>query len=429
MKIKFLLVATGNLFLFTSCKHLNKLIKLTEVERIEKTLSADEMTGRKIFTPGIEKAAAFISGEMKNTGLETLPGADGYMQSFSMFVPNFKSARGGFGQTEVPANNIIAFTTKPLLELNEKSGYKIIRIGASDDFRAKVFPLTRASENLLVLIDTAQARLFNGLKRFKNARFGSEFSQVFVLTNTAPEGIFSFNIRHSFEEQKLANVVGVLPGKSKKEEYVIFSGHYDHLGFGKPNDKMDSLYNGANDDASGVTAVLQLAKYYKAMNNNQRTLLFVAFTAEESGGYGATYFSKQMDPAKVAAMFNIEMIGTESRWGNNSAYITGYEKTDFGKILEQNLVGSSFKFYPDPYTTQNLFYRSDNATLARLGVPAHTISTAKMDNEPHYHKADDEIGTLNLVNMTGIIKSIAISAAGIVSGKDTPTRVKVEELR
>ena len=71
-----------------------------------------------------------------------------------------------------------------------------------------------------------------------------------------------------------------------------------------------------------------------------------------------------------------------------------------GKILEKNLVKSNFKFYPDPYTEQNLFYRSDNATLARLGVPAHTISTSKMDIEPNYHKARDEVGTLDLENMT-----------------------------
>ncbi|MFV7789205.1 M28 family metallopeptidase, partial [Enterococcus faecium] len=106
----------------------------------------------------------------------------------------------------------------------------------------------------------------------------------------------------------------------------------------------------------------------------ERTLIFAAFTAEEIGGYGATYFSKQFNPNDVKAMFNIEMIGTDSKWGTNSAYITGFEKTDMGKILQQNLAGTGFNFYPDPYPDQNLFYRSDNATLARLGVPAHTIS-------------------------------------------------------
>lgn len=94
------------------------------------------------------------------------------------------------------------------------------------------------------------------------------------------------------------------------------------------------------------------------------------------------------------------------------------------KFCRKNLEGSKFKFYPDPYPQQQLFYRSDNAKLAELGVPAHTISTSKMDAEPYYHKVDDEIETLDLQNMAEIIKSIAISAEGIISGKDTPTRVE-----
>ena len=124
-----------------------------------------------------------------------------------------------------------------------------------------------------------------------------------------------------------------------------------------------------------------LAKYFSALHNNERTIVFAAFTAEEIGGYGSGYFSRQFDPSKVMAMFNIEMIGTESKWGVNSAYLTGYEKSDMGRILEKNLEGSQFRFYPDPYTEQQLFYRSDNATLARLGLPAHPSSTFKMDSE------------------------------------------------
>jgi Zn-dependent M28 family amino/carboxypeptidase len=122
------------------------------------------------------------------------------------------------------------------------------------------------------------------------------------------------------------------------------------------------------------------------------------------------------------------MIGTESKWGKNSAYITGYERTNMGEILQNNLKGSSFTFYPDPYTSQSLFFRSDNASLARVGVPAHTISTSKMDNEPNYHKVTDEISTLDMDNMTEIIKAIAISSRSIVSGRDTPTRVRPEQL-
>src|SRR4030095_2491159 len=135
------------------------------------------------------------------------------------------------------------------------------------------------------------------------------------------------------------------------------------------------------------------------------------------GGYGSKYFSNQFDPAKVMGMFNIEMIGTESKWGTNSAYITGYDKTDMGKLLVKNLAGTNFKFYPDPYPQQQLFYRSDNATLARQGVPAHTISTSKMDSEKYYHTLDDEIETLDMKNMAAIIKAIALSSTSIIAGK------------
>lgn len=99
-----------------------------------------------------------------------------------------------------------------------------------------------------------------------------------------------------------------------------------------------------------------------------------------------------------------------------------------GEILQKNLIGSKFHFEPDPYPKQNLFYRSDNRTLAALGVPAHTISTSKMEeapnNEPNYHKASDEIGTLDMENMTEVIKAIALSSKTIISGEDTPTRVE-----
>ena len=171
----------------------------------------------------------------------------------------------------------------------------------------------------------------------------------------------------------LTNLAGIIPGKTRPEEYVIFSAHYDHLGIGLPDARGDSIYNGANDDASGVTAVITLANYFSKLNNNQRTLVFVAFTAEEIGEFGSAYFSDKMDPAKVVAMVNIEMIGTESKWGKNSAYITGYDKTDMGAILQKNLLNSPFRFYPDPYPQQMLFLRSDNASLAKKGVPAHTI--------------------------------------------------------
>ena len=403
-------------------------IKVDEVRRIESTLSSDQMEGRKVFMPGIDRAAEFIANEFKNAGLQFPDGSSSYLQSFTMLRPKFLSAKGTIDGTEVPENNIVAFTTKPLLTADQSSGYKIATIGATDTFINRIRSTIFSPTNLIVLVNPSHENSFKNLTRFKRESLARPGSVIYVLTDKSPTN-FSFEVKHEFTELKLSNVVGILPGKSKKDEFVIFSGHYDHLGIGKPNASGDSIYNGANDDAAGTTAVIMLARYFAQQKNNERTLVFATFTAEESGGYGSQYFSQKFQPEKVAAMFNIEMIGTDSKWGKNSAYITGYEKTNMGEILQKNLEGSQFKFYPDPYPKENLFYRSDNATLARLGVPAHTISTSKMDSEKFYHTQEDELETLDLDNMTEIIKAIAISSTSIVAGKDTPSRVDARQLR
>jgi len=386
------------------------------------------MRGRKVFSPDIEKAASFIASEFKAAGLQPLAGASGYLQPFTMLRPRFISASGNFDGTPVDERNIVAFTTKPDLKIDQTSGFQLANIAATDTFMNKIRGLINSKSNLLVIVDPVHQNSFRNLTRFKRETYPKENSVVFVVSDKSPSQ-YSIEVKHEFTELKLANVVGVLPGKSKKEEYVIFSGHYDHLGVGKPNANGDSIYNGANDDAAGTTAVIMLAKYFAKQKNNERTIIFAAFTGEEVGGFGSQYFSRQFQPDKVVAMFNIKMIGTDSKWGTNSAYITGYEKTNMGEILQKNLEGSQFKFYPDPYPEQQLFYRSDNATLARQGVPAHTISTSKMDSEKYYHTQEDEIETLDLANMTEIIKAIALSSTSIVAGKDTPTRVTASQLR
>jgi Iap family predicted aminopeptidase len=328
--------------------------------------------------------------------------------------------------------NVVVNTSDADLDIKKIKNYEKVFIKKDDDFSKVVFPLMQSEKNLLVLVDTSQAKLFKRIQWVSGRdKFVSPYTQVFVLTANGNPTSMQLRAKSQITEQKMKNVVGVMPGKSKKDEFVIFSAHYDHLGIGKPNAKGDSIYNGANDDAAGTTAVMMLAKYFSDLKDNERTLIFVAFTAEEIGGYGSRYFSKQLNADKVVAMFNIEMIGTTSKWGTNSAYITGYEKSNMGKILQENLAGSAFNFEPDPYPKQNLFYRSDNASLAQLGVPAHTISTAKMEeapnDEPNYHKQGDDITTLDMKNMAGIIKAIVLSSKTIVNGLDTPTRVVKEK--
>lgn len=429
MKKLLVTFATGFISLFSFAQKIDKIINPAEVERIERILSADDMQGRKTFTPGIDKAADFIAAEFAKSKLSYFGNLKSYFQEFAMTKSKPVEVSGSIDNEPLTTDNIAANTTAKEISINSLKDYEVVIIKATDTFNRKVFPLFELEKNLLVLVDTAHRNRFKSIQRFAgNAKFPSGVSQVFVLTGNLNPTAFNLHIKNEQTAQYLKNVIGVIPGKSRKDELVVFSGHYDHLGIGKPDKNQDSIFNGANDDAAGTTAVMMLARYFGEMKNNERTLIFVAFTAEEIGGFGSRYFSKQMNPDKVVAMFNIEMIGTESKWGTNSAYITGYEKSDMGKILQANLEGSKFHFEPDPYPKQNLFYRSDNATLAELGVPAHTISTSKMEeapnNEPNYHKQSDEIGTLDINNMAEIIKAIALSSKTIISGKDTPSRVE-----
>jgi len=406
---------------------IDKIINAKEVERIEKKLSSDDMRGRRVFTPDIDKAADYIANEFKKAGLQPAAGTS-FLQEFVMFKPTFISAMAVVNGKPIDDKNVGALTAQPELFVSQATpGYKQIVVHAQDTFNLLLNRLQRIGGNYVLMVDTAHRAMFDRIKRGR-ALFSPKGNIVMVLASQEA-GEFSIQYKQSVTESPLKNVVGILPGTSKKDEYVIFSGHYDHLGVGKPNAAGDSIYNGANDDAAGTTAVIMLANYFAKQKNNERTLIFAAFTGEESGGFGSQYFSMQFNPDQVMAMFNIEMIGTESKWGTNSAFITGYEKSDMGKILEKNLEGTDFKFYPDPYPDQQLFYRSDNATLARQGVPAHTISTSKMDSEKYYHTQDDEIETLDMKNMAAIIKAIAISSTSIVAGKDTPTRVNTTQLR
>lgn len=236
---------------------------------------------------------------------------------------------------------------------------------------------------------------------------------------------FTFENKRTGENITSSNIIGVLEGKSKKDEYVIISAHYDHLGM-KKDGEGDLIFNGANDDASGVAGVLTLAEYFKNVGN-ERTLVFVAFTAEEMGLIGSTHFGKGIDASKFVAGINLEMIGKTPSFGPKTAWLTGFERSDFGKIIQKNLKGTGYQLFPDPYKKFNLFFRSDNASLARLGVPSHTFSTSPIDVDKDYHKVTDHAETLNMTVVTETIKAVAKGTESIINGKDTPTRVVLAE--
>ena len=254
----------------------------------------------------------------------------------------------------------------------------------------------------------------------------SEFNRIGL---SRFQSLKSYRQGFMYKEIPLANLIGVLKGKSKADEYVVISAHYDHLGLSsnKNEPEGDLIFNGANDNASGVSAILALAEHYKVLDINERSILFVAFTAEEAGLIGSNYFGKQVNPKNIIAGINIEMIGKESPFGPKTAWLTGFDRSDFGQIIQKNLKESDYSLYPDPYVNFRLFFRSDNASLARLGVPAHTFSTSPMDKDLDYHKVSDETKTLDLFTISETIKAIAIGTLSIITGDDTPSRIVMDK--
>ncbi|HUF11189.1 MAG TPA: M20/M25/M40 family metallo-hydrolase [Rhodothermales bacterium] len=400
-------------------------INTEDVQRIVSTLASDEMEGRRAYSAGIEKAARFIESELSVIGLEPLQNAQGFRQEFSAFHLTPTDVKLVLDGSEVPFANVFFLPSTDSLSW-ETGDAEISVVGPSDNLGAAFGRASRSPGDLLVIVDTTHESVFRQIQLFvsegsRMLEMGTTGTAAFVLTDdvevTTVEAAAAFRV----DTLALTNLVAKIDGE-RADEIVLFSAHYDHLGI-RPAVEGDSVANGANDNASGVTGVIELARQFEAMGKPERTLMFAFFTAEEMGGYGSHYFSEQLNPDHIVAMFNLEMIGKPPVSGPNSAWITGFDKSDFGEILQRAVEGTEYSFHPDPYPHQNLFYRSDNATLARKGVPAHTISTTPIDVDPDYHKVSDEVETLDFEHMTNTIRAVVAGARTIISGEATPTRV------
>lgn len=411
------------------------LISAATISRVENVLASDAMRGRALRT-GAGQAARFLEAEFKRIGLQPLPGQTTFAQPFTVYEARTQQAHVVLNGTPVAPENVLLVSGQPRLHWasGNADAPRVVVVGPAADFRQVVMPLLAGQENVLVLLDPVHEVRF----RAQVQRFGHDGhfsvdaphpSSVLLVLATNPAVPASFQAEGTTRITPLAaeNVVGMLPGRdpARAAEYVIFSAHYDHLGI-LPPVAGDSIANGANDDASGTTAVVALAEYFKGHPRNARPLLFVAFTGEEIGSLGAQYFARQINPAQVVALLNIEMIGMPSQFGPDAAFVTGFEKSSLGPILQRNLRGTPFRMEVDPYPTLKLFYQSDNATLARLGVPAHTITTAQLPTDRRYHTVADEVASLDLANLTRITEAIARGVRTLLSGQDTPTRISID---
>jgi len=198
------------------------------------------------------------------------------------------------------------------------------------------------------------------------------------------------------------NAIGVLRGSDPNGETIMLSAHLDHLGVNEGLSG-DKIFNGADDDASGSVAVMEMARVLAAGPRPRRTIYFICFGSEERGGYGARYFiaNSPVPLEKIVADFNFEMLGRpDAKVAPGTLWLTGYERSTLGP----ELVRQGAALVADPHPQQNFFQRSDNYTLALRGVVAHTVSSFGLHTD--YHRPSDEVSKIDFPFMTRSLNSL-----------------------
>jgi Zn-dependent M28 family amino/carboxypeptidase len=199
------------------------------------------------------------------------------------------------------------------------------------------------------------------------------------------------------------NAIGILRGSDSAGEVLLLTAHLDHLGIGPPNAAGDSIYNGADDDASGTTAVLALAHAFAAGPRARRTMVFALFGSEELGGLGnAGFLAHPPVPlASIVASLEFEMIGRpDPAVPGDALWLTGYERSNLGPELAKH----GAHLLPDPHPRENFFQRSDNIALARRGIIAQTVSSYGLHKD--YHQPSDELAKIDFNHLDSAIASM-----------------------
>jgi hypothetical protein len=220
------------------------------------------------------------------------------------------------------------------------------------------------------------------------------------------------------------NVVGLIPGKgwNGADSTVLVDAHFDHIGRVGAGPCQaagaDSICNGADDDASGTVAVLEIARLIKRLPEQpSRTLVFVTTTGEEAGLVGTRYYiDNPVRPlASMAANLEIEMIGRPDTIavGAGRAWLTGYERSTMGETFQHN----GLPILADMRPSESFFRRSDIIAFAQMGIPAHTLSSFNLHTD--YHRATDDVNKVDFNHMSALI-NIGARAVWVLAQAPAP---------
>jgi aminopeptidase YwaD len=401
----------------------------------ESFLSSDVLAGRGSATRDEELTATYVASEFESYGLKPAPGMSGYLQTADVVAPKLD------GHATLQAANttlqegdnfalltssgasvsgsLVRVSVSDLQSAHIAEGSAVLLTGAAD--QKALFPAVSALRRqgaVIVLVPETPA--LSALPQM----FGGETRVSVRLAEDAPRKTPSVILLHSDAAAKLTaadgtqisitvhevpqklrqtfNAIGYLQGTDPAAGTLLLSAHLDHLGIGRPVNG-DSIYNGANDDAAGTTAVLELAHALAAGPRLRRSVLFVCYGAEELGTLGSTYFGKHppVPLSDLVANLEFEMIGNQDpKMPPGVLLFTGWDRSNLGPTLKEHgaLLG------PDPYPEQHFFERSDNYALALKGVVAHTA--AGWGTVPTYHQPSDDMAHLDVAFMTRAIQSL-----------------------
>ena len=225
-------------------------------------------------------------------------------------------------------------------------------------------------------------------------------------------------------ESPMRNVIGLLEGTDPElsKEAILFSAHLDHLG-SKPSDG-DGIFNGADDDASGVTGVLMLADAFAKMPRPKRSLLFMTFWGEESGLLGSKQFTEtpSWPLDKILANVNIEMIGRPEPGARNKIWMTGWQESDLGVLMNKASLPFGVEIFNHPKHSAMLYRSSDNWSFVQKGVIAHSFSAGSLHSD--YHQPDDEWDRLEIPHMTRVIQGLFAATLPMAYGEARPNKTK-----
>lgn len=388
-------------------------------------LAGPELQGRGSATRDEAIAAAYVAARFRGYGLQPAPGASGYLQKVKVIRPRLdgdpvltvagKGVKGatlilggadrvtgnatvyaGADAAGIPGGDVLfaanpALSPRAAIRAAQGKGAKLLVLRASDATAKLWDQIGRAPRLSAYLADQPPA---DGLSVIVLP--ADQFDKAAKSAGQPVELTLPGLVRESVET---TNAIGYLPGTDPRAGVILLAAHVDHLGV-QPD---GTVMPGANDDASGVAAVLELAHGLSQGKPHKRGILFAAFGAEEMGGFGSRAFAAAPPvPLKdIVANLAFEMIGAQDpNLPTGTLMMTGLERSTLGPAL----VERGALLAKDPYPDQNFFARSDNYQLALRGVVAHTISGWAMT--PTYHSPQDTIANLDIAFMTRAVQSL-----------------------